>query len=95
MKHLLLVLTVAATVPGCTAPSRTGDQSRSPAVANQDRQDMTNGSDPPAGSATENKATPAPKNIQPSPWQPPAEVDPVPPPVEGGETKEPSDPGNG
>ena len=27
--------------------------------------------------------TPAPSTVKPSPWQPEAEVDPVPPPVEG------------
>ena len=48
-----------------------------------------NSEQPKADSGDKKADTAAPdRKIERSPWQPPAEVDPVPPPVEGGEPAE-------
>jgi hypothetical protein len=95
MKLVLVTLSAASLLGGCTAASQRSDAAGATATTAQGNNGMTNGSDPGRPPAERRTPTPPPKDVQPSPWQPPAEVDPVLPPVEGGETKEPSGPGNG
>ena len=91
MRGDLVIIPALLLLTGCAVNGKAGDgastnrsSSASTESAEMNNSEDGSGSTSPGSSNNDEK-----KVIQPSPWQPPAEVDPVPPPVEGGETKEP------
>ena len=82
---------MVAVLSSCTNPSTGARNANEAASMNKHSESAekegTNASGTKDAGRQDKSGKAKPKVVQPSPWQPPAEIDPVPPPVEGTEPK--------
>jgi len=87
---MFIIVATSLGIGGCAAATKPGDtaaSSMSAADRTPGERIMENEIEVSKQAGNRTQSDPPSKKVKPSPWQPPAEVDPILPPVEGSEPK--------